>query len=290
MARTKRYKKSKSTRKRTLRTNANSRKKHQNSYARNKKRNSIIRSIRMGRSTFNRLGGGSHVRKDGGGYKCQKGGGGYISQFIGRPWTVSNNPNTSNYFAPSPLGVGTELVPKFEGGQSINNGARWPTQLGTQFPKLGEMKGGSGEEIEKIDIDTSDSNGGNRGSPMELIDRIDSEPIRGGNREMPIDEMIGGNNKKTIRNLMKGGEEEIVQVARDAAKDDSDEPMFITAMGGNKKKTILKRGGGVFDDIKGVYNNIVSSATDFSSKLEGVKPPPSSYAWDQPISRSSERI
>lgn len=274
MARTKRYKKSKSTRKRTLRTNANSRKKHQESYVRNKKRNSIIRSIRMGRSTFNRLGGGSHVRKDGRGYKCQKGGGGYISQLIGSPWTVSNNPNTGNYFAPSQLGVGTGLVPKFEDGQSINNGARWPTQLGTQLPKLGEMKGGNGEKIEEIEI-----RGGNRGPPMEL-DSINSETI---DEKLPL---MGGNKKKTIRNLMKGGEEEIAEVAKDA----SDEPMFITAMGGNKKKTILKRGGGVFDDIKGVYNNIVSSATDFSSKLEGVKPPPSSYAWDQPISRSSERI
>jgi len=210
MTQTKKYKKSKrSTRNRTLRTNASSSKKHQESYARNKKRNSIIRNIRMGRSTFNRLGGGGYIRKDGGGYKSQKGGSGYISQFIGSPWTVSNNPNTGNYFAPSPLGVGTGLVPKFEDGQPINNGARWPTQLGTQLHKLGEMKGGSGSIVER-------------------------------------------NKKRTIRNLIHGG--------------------------------------GVFDDIKGVYNNIVSSATNLGSRLEGVKPPPSSYAWDQPISRSSERI
>ena len=142
MAHTKRYKKSKSARKRTLRTNASSAsssKKHQDLYARNKKRNSIIRNIKMGRSTFNRLGGGGggYIRKDG--YKYQEGG---ASPFIGSPWTVSNNPNTGNYFAPSPLGVGTGNVPRFEDGQSINHGARWPTQLGPQLAKLGEMKGG----------------------------------------------------------------------------------------------------------------------------------------------------
>lgn len=198
MAHTKRYKKSKSTRKRTMRTNASSSKKHQDLYARNKKRNSIIRNIRMGRSTFNRLGGG-YIRKDG--YKSQEGG---ASQFVGSPWTVSNNPNTGNYFAPSPLGVGTGNVPKFEDGQPINHGARWPTQLGPQLAKLGEMKGGR------------------------------------------------RNKKKTIKQLIHGG--------------------------------------GLFDDIKGAYSNIVSSATDFNLRLDGVKPPLSSSPWDQPISSSSERI
>jgi hypothetical protein len=198
MAHTKRYKKSKSTRKRTMRTNASSSKKHQDLYARNKKRNSIIRNIRMGRSTFNRLGGG-YIRKDG--YKSQEGG---ASQFVGSPWTVSNNPNTGNYFAPSPLGVGTGNVPKFEDGQPINHGARWPTQLGPQLAKLGEMKGGR------------------------------------------------RNKKKTIKQLIHGG--------------------------------------GLFDDIKGAYSNIISSATDFGLRLDGVKPPLSSSPWDQPISNSSERI
>lgn len=200
MAHTKRYKKSKSTRKRTMRTNTSSSKKHQYLYARNKKRNSIIRNIRMGRSTFNRLGGGGgYIRKDG--YKCQKGG---ASPFIGSPWTVSNNPNTGNYFAQSPLGVGTGNVPKFEDGQPINHGARWPTQNGPQLAKLGEMKGGR------------------------------------------------RNKKKTIKQLIHGG--------------------------------------GIFDDITGAYNNIVSSATDFNLRLDGVKPPLSSSPWDQPISSSSERI
>lgn len=199
MVHTKRHKKIKSTRKRTLRTSASSSKKHQFLYARNKKRNSMIRNIRMGRSTFNRLGGGNsgYIRKDG----FQQGGSG-ISQFIGSPWTVSDNSNTGNYFAPSPLGVGTGNVPKFDDGQPMNHGARWPTQLGPQLAKLGEMKGGRHHR-----------------------------------------------NKKTIQSLM--------------------------------------RGGGVFDDIKGVYNNVVSSATNFSSKLQGVNPPPSSYAWDQPIGRSN---
>lgn len=192
MAHTKRYKKSKSTRKRTMRTNTSSSKKHKDLYARNKKRNSIIRNIRMGRSTFNRLGGG-YIRKDG--YKFQEGGG---SQFIGSPWTVSNNPNTGNYFAPSPLGVGTGNVPRFDDGQSINHGARWPTQNGPQLAKLGEMKGGR------------------------------------------------RNKKQTIRHLINGG--------------------------------------GIIDDIRGVYSNIVSSATDFNSRLDGVKPPLSSSPWDQPIS------
>lgn len=195
MAHTKRYKKYKSTRKRTMRTNASSSKKHKDLYARNKKRNSIIRNIRMGRSTFNRLGGGGggYIRKDG--YKVQEGG---ASQFIGSPWTVSNNPNTGNYFAPSPLGVGTGNVPRFDDGQSINHGARWPTQNGPQLAKLGEMKGGR------------------------------------------------RNKKQTIRHLINGG--------------------------------------GVIDDIRGVYSNIVSSATDFNSRLDGVKPPLSSSPWDQPIS------
>lgn len=183
-----------------MRTNTSSSKKHQYLYARNKKRNSIIRNIRMGRSTFNRLGGGGgYIRKDG--YKCQKGG---ASPFIGSPWTVSNNPNTGNYFAQSPLGVGTGNVPKFEDGQPINHGARWPTQNGPQLAKLGEMKGGR------------------------------------------------RNKKKTIKQLIHGG--------------------------------------GIFDDITGAYNNIVSSATDFNLRLDGVKPPLSSSPWDQPISSSSERI
>ena len=140
----------------------------------------------MGRATFNRLGGGSYMHKDGG-YTCQQGG---SSQFVGSPWTVSNNPNTGNYFAPSPLGVGTGVVPKFDNGLPLYP-AKFPTQLGGKKRK----------------------------------------------------------NQKTIRSLI--------------------------------------RGGGVFDDVMGVYNNAVSSATDFSSKLQGVKPPPSSHMWDQPIAQKN---
>ena len=201
MANTKKYKKyTNRNAKRRTNSRMSSNKKYQELYSKNKKRNSIIRNIRMGRATFNRLGGGSYVRKDGG-YSCQQGG---SSQFVGSPWTVSNNPNTGNYFAPSPLGVGTGNVPRFDDGQSINHGARWPTQNGPQLAKLGEMKGGR------------------------------------------------RNKKKTIKQLIHGG--------------------------------------GIFDDIRGVYTNIVSSATDFNSKLNGVKPPLSSSPWDQPISSSSERI
>ena len=194
MTSTKKYKKSKSAKRRTH-SRMSSSKRRAELYAKNKKRNSIIRNIRMGRSTFSRLGGGSYMRRDGGYTNQQEGGG---SQFVGSPWTVSNNPNTGNYFAPSPLGVGTGNVSRFEDGQSINHGARWPTQNGPQLAKLGEMKGGR------------------------------------------------RNKKQTIRHLINGG--------------------------------------GVIDDIRGVYSNIVSSATDFNSRLNGVKPPLSSSPWDQPIS------
>jgi hypothetical protein len=204
MANTKKYKKSRNTKKRTHNNRMSSNKKHQELYSKNKKRNSIIRNIRMGRATFNRLGGGSYVRKDGG-YSCQQGG---SSQFVGSPWSVSNNPNTGNYFAPSPLGVGTGVVPKFDNGLPIYP-AKFPTQLGPQVAKLGEIKGGGG--------------GGGYGYGKKR-------------------------NQKTIRSLI--------------------------------------RGGGVFDDVMGVYNNAVSSVTNFSSKLQGVNPPPSSYPWDQPIARN----
>ena len=203
MANTKKYKKStnRNAKRRTY-SRMSSSKKHQELYAKNKKRNNIIRNIRMGRATFNRIGGAGYMRKDGG-YTCQQGG---SSQFVGAPWTVSNNPNPGNYFAQSPLGVGTELVPKFDNGLPLYP-AKFPTQLGPQVAKLGEMKGG----------------GYGYGYGYGKKRR----------------------NKKTIRRLISGG--------------------------------------GFFDDVKGVYNNAVSSATDFNSKLQGVNPPPSSYAWDQPI-------
>ena len=207
MANTKKYKKSRNTKKRTHNNRMSSSKKYKELYAKNKKRNSIIRNIRMGRATFNRLGGGSYMRKDG--YTCQQGG---SSQFVGSPWSVSNNPNTGNYFAQSPLGVGTGLVPKFDDGQPIYP-AKFPTQLGPQVAKLGEIKGGGR------------GSGGGYGYSKKI------------------------KNQKTIRSLIKGG--------------------------------------GIFDDVMGVYNDAVSSATNFSSKLQGVNPPPSSYAWDQPIARNS---
>lgn len=71
----------------------------------NRRRNKMVRNIRMGR-----------VRQSGGGS-------------IGR-----------NYFALSPKGVGTGLVPKFDDGRPLGN-ARYPTQLGPQLAKLGQAGG-----------------------------------------------------------------------------------------------------------------------------------------------------
>jgi len=92
-------------------------------FNRNKKRNRMIRNIRMGRSTFNRMYGGQSS-----------------SQFVGPPWSPFGNPNTGNFFAPSPNGVGGTgvVVPKLDDGQPLPPGnARFPTQLGPQ------MRGGN---------------------------------------------------------------------------------------------------------------------------------------------------
>jgi len=84
----------------------------------NRMRNKMVRNIRMGR--IYRGGGAS--------------GGGFISQFIGKPWNTDTIGR--NYFALSPKGVGTGVVPKFDDGQPLGN-ARFPTQLGPQLAKLG---------------------------------------------------------------------------------------------------------------------------------------------------------
>jgi hypothetical protein len=86
----------------------------------NRRRNKMVRNIRMGR-----------VRQSGGR-------GGFISQFIGKPWTPDSIGR--NYFALSPKGVGTGLVPKFDDGRPLGN-ARYPTQLGPQLAKLGQAGG-----------------------------------------------------------------------------------------------------------------------------------------------------
>jgi len=89
-------------------------------FNRNKKRNKMIRNIRMGKSTFSRIYGGdvnSGIHTGG------------ASQFIGQPWNPSGNPNTGNYFALNPDGVGTGVVPEFNTGQPIIH-AKFPTQLG----------------------------------------------------------------------------------------------------------------------------------------------------------------
>lgn len=85
----------------------------------NRRRNKMVRNIRMGR-----------VRQSGGGF---------MSQFIGKPWTPDSIGR--NYFALSPKGVGTGLVPKFDDGRPLGN-ARYPTQLGPQLAKLGQAGGG----------------------------------------------------------------------------------------------------------------------------------------------------
>lgn len=115
-------------------------------FNRNKKRNRMIRNIRMGRSTFNRMYGGQTEERPGrpgqlGGHRQavepQLGG---SSQFVGPPWSPFGNPNTGNYFAPSPNGVGGTgvVVPKLDDGQPLPPvNARFPTQLGPQ------MRGGN---------------------------------------------------------------------------------------------------------------------------------------------------
>ena len=89
----------------------------------NKRRNKMIRNIRMGK-----------IYRGSG----QTGGGNFVSQFIGKPWTPDSL--GSNYFTLSPKGVGTGVVPKFDGGQPLGS-ARYPTQLGPQLSKLGQAGG-----------------------------------------------------------------------------------------------------------------------------------------------------
>ena len=89
----------------------------------NRRRNKMVRNIRMGRI-----------------YRGGGNGGGIISQFIGKPWNTDSIGR--NYFALSPKGVGTGVVPKFDDGQPLGN-ARYPTQLGPQLAKLGQIGGRS---------------------------------------------------------------------------------------------------------------------------------------------------
>ena len=88
----------------------------------NRRRNKMIRNIRMGK-----------IYRGSG----QTGGGNFVSQFIGKPWTSDS---LGNYFALSPKGVGTGVVPKFDDGQPLGS-ARYPTQLGPQLSKLGQAGG-----------------------------------------------------------------------------------------------------------------------------------------------------
>ena len=93
----------------------------------NRRRNKMIRNIRMGK-IYRGVGGGN-----------------FVSQFIGKPWTPDSL--GSNYFALSPKGVGTGVVPKFDDGQPLGS-ARYPTQLGPQLAKLGQA-GGSRKKSRK---------------------------------------------------------------------------------------------------------------------------------------------
>lgn len=93
----------------------------------NRRRNKMVRNIRMGR-----------VRQSGGGGGQMIGGRGFMSQFIGKPWSPDSIGR--NYFALSPKGVGTGVVPKFDDGRPLGN-ARYPTQLGPQLAKLGQAGG-----------------------------------------------------------------------------------------------------------------------------------------------------
>ena len=98
----------------------------------NRMRNKMVRNIRMGRV---RQGGGQMI-----------GGGGFVSQFIGKPWTPDSL--GSNYFALSPKGVGTGVVPRFDDGRPLGS-ARYPTQLGPQLAKLGQAGGSSSGSIRR---------------------------------------------------------------------------------------------------------------------------------------------
>jgi len=96
----------------------------------NRRRNKMIRNIRMGR-----------IYRGSG----QTGGGNFVSQFIGKPWTSDS---LGNYFALSPKGVGTGVVPKFDDGQPLGS-ARYPTQLGPQLAKQLGQAGGSRKRSRK---------------------------------------------------------------------------------------------------------------------------------------------
>ena len=91
----------------------------------NRMRNRMIRNIRMGRIYGGQRCGGNN----------QTGGKNFLS-----PWTPDSL--SGNFFSLSPKGVGTGLVPKFDDGRPLGN-ARFPTQLGPQVPKLGQVGGRS---------------------------------------------------------------------------------------------------------------------------------------------------
>ena len=104
----------------------------------NRMRNKMIRNIRMGRIHRGGYGYPAISQTGGGGGSGGGGTGGFVSQFIGKPWTSDSL--GSNYFALSPKGVGTGVVPTFDDGQPVSS-ARYPTQLGAQLSKGGQLGG-----------------------------------------------------------------------------------------------------------------------------------------------------
>ena len=129
----------------------------------NRMRNKMVRNIRMGR-----------VRQGGGG-------GGFISQFIGKPWSTDSL--GSNYFALSPKGVGTGHVPKFDDGRPLGS-ARFPTQLGPQLPKLGQLGGSrsrknirGGGIIDDITYSVNNLNAKLAGTPRPFDPNPHSQPF-----------------------------------------------------------------------------------------------------------------
>jgi len=93
----------------------------------NRRRNKMIRNIRMGR-----------IYRGGDNQMVGGGGGGFVSQFIGKPWTPDSLGR--NYFALSPKGVGPGIIPTFDNRQALGS-ARYPTELGPQLAKLGQVGG-----------------------------------------------------------------------------------------------------------------------------------------------------
>ena len=97
---------------------------------------------------------------------------GGASPFVGQPWSPSGSANTGNYFAPSPNGVGTGLVPILDDGQPLPPGnARFPTQLGPQLMK-GLLGGGNKAYRSKSSSSKKHRGGGILGDFNSLVANV----------------------------------------------------------------------------------------------------------------------